>query len=283
MTLLHLKDKNLLAETKRLVNTEREVTTQVLHHLIEIDRRKLYCELKCTSLFDYCVKELGYSEASAQRRIVAARMLAKIPTIERKIESGHLTLSNISLVNQFIKNPEQQAEVLKEVEGLTRKECEKKLFEITGKEELPGDRKKRVSKDKVQVAIVLTDETMKQIEKLKGLLGKDLSMDDLVLFMATEAIKAVEKTKFKQTEKPRKSLSPAKVGRIISASVKRETYKRDQKCTNCGSTHRLNFDHRHPYALGGLSSIENIRILCFHCNQRARMNAGLNYHTKPRF
>lgn len=281
MRLLHLKDKNLLAETKRLVNSEREATTQVLHHLIEIDRRKLYCELKCSSLFDYCVKELGYSEASAQRRIVAARMLAKIPKIEKKIESGELTLSNISLVNQFIKNHEEQVEALKEVEGLTKKECEKKLFRITGKEEVPGDKKKRVSKDKVQVAIVLSDETIKKIEKLKGLLGKNLSMDELVQFMADEAIKTVEKSKFKQTEKPRKTLSPAKVGRPIPASVKRESYKRDQKCTNCGSTHRLNFDHRHPYALGGSSSIENIRILCFHCNQRARMNAGLNY-PRPR-
>jgi hypothetical protein len=282
MTLLHLKDKNLLADTKNLVNSEREATTQILHHLKEIDRRKLYCELKYTSLFEYCVKELGYSEASAQRRIVAARMLAKIPTIEKKIESGRLTLTNISLVNQFLKKPDEQVEALKIVEGLTKKECEKKLFEITGKEELPGDRKRRVSKDKVQVAIVLSDETMGEIEKLKGLLGKDLSMDELIQFMAKEAIRAVEKNKFKQTEKPRKSLSPAKVGRVISASVKREAYKRDQKCTNCGSTHRLNFDHRHPYALGGTSSIENIRILCFHCNQRARMNAGLHYPLRPR-
>ena len=274
-----------MADTKKLVSTEREIKTRVLHHLKEIDRRRLYSDYKFSSLFDYCVRELGYSEASAQRRIVAARMLAEIPEIEEKIEEGSLTLTNISQVNQFYKDAPtaEKIEILKEVEGLTKKECEKKLFELSGKEVKPKEKQKRISENKIQVAIVLTDETMKEIEKLKGLLAKDLSMDQLVQFMAKEAIKAVEKNKFKQTERPRKVLSPAKVGRVISAKVKRETYKRDQKCTNCGSTHRLNFDHRLPYALGGNSESENIRLLCFACNQRARIRAGLKSHPHRKY
>ena len=266
-----------MADTKKLATAEREATTRVLHHLKEIDRRKLYSDYKFTSLFDYCIRELGYSESSAQRRIVAARMLMEIPEIEKRIEDGSLTLSNISQVNQFCKDStiQEKVEILREVEGLTKRECEKKLFELTGKEEIPKEKKKRVSADKVQVAIVLSDDTLNEIEKLKDLLGKDLSMDELVKFMAKEAIKSVEKTKFKQTEKTRPVLSPAKVGRAIPANVKREAYKRDQKCSNCGSTHRLNYDHRHPYAMGGPNSIENIRMLCFNCNQRARIRARL--------
>lgn len=224
------------------------------------------------------MQELGYSEGAAQRRIVAARALAVMPEIEKKIETGTLTLTNISLVNQFIEDPILKREVFKEVENLTKKECEKKLFEITGKEERP-DNSKRISKDKVQVAIVLTDETMAEVEKLKALLGKDMEMNELVQFMVREAIKSVEKSKFKQT-KPRQSLSlrafgpPAKVGRMIPAGVKREVYARDKKCTNCGSTHNLHYDHILPYAMGGPSTKENLRLLCFQCNQRARIKAG---------
>lgn len=102
MKLTHLQDKTLLDDTKILAGVDRETTLKLLHHLKEIDRRKLYSDLKYSSLFNYCIHELGYSEGSAQRRIVAARMMRDIPEIEEKIETGELTLTNISLVNQFI-------------------------------------------------------------------------------------------------------------------------------------------------------------------------------------
>lgn len=278
MKLSHLTDKNLLMDTKNLVGSERDVTLRLLHHLKEIDRRKLYSDCKCSSLFDYCIRELGYSEASAQRRIVAARMLSDIPEIGEKIEKGVLTLTNISLVNQFFKKTHEKREALQEVEGLTKKECEKKLFEIS-KIEIPvKETRQRVAEDKVQVAVVLSDETVNKLDHLKSLLGKDLSMDELIQFMCDVSIKDVEKIKFKQTRS--NSLSPAKVGRVIPSAVKREVYKRDKKCQNCGSAHRLNFDHRYPYSLGGNSDYSNIRLLCFHCNQRSRMRAGLNAQSR---
>jgi hypothetical protein len=280
MKLTHLKDKTLLNDTKMLAGIDRETTLKLLHHLKEIDRRKLYSDLKFSSLFNYCVHELGYSEGSAQRRIVAARMMRDIPEIEEKIEKGKLTLSNISLVNQFIEKPSDRRKVLKAVEGLTKRQCERRLFEITGRELVPEESKKRLSHDKIQVAVVLSDETLAEIEKLKALMGRDISMDELVRFMAKEAIKSVEKNKFKQTQKP-KSLSPVAVGRRIPANMKRDVYKRDQKCVNCGSQHRLNYDHRVPYALSGLTNKENLRLLCFQCNQRARIRAGLQNSPHP--
>lgn len=270
MKLSHITNKILLRDTKNLATAERESTLSILFHLKEIDKRKLYCDLKCTSLFDYCVRELGYSEASALRRIVAARSLEAHPEIASKIKSGRLTLTNISLVNQFIKDPEKQKEILIEVEGLTKKACEKKLFEITGREIDP--KQMRVTKDRT--ALSLPDETIAKIEKLKALLANNLNLEEVIDFAVEEAIKTVEKTKFKQTI-PRKSPSPAVVGRVVPASIKREIYVRDKKCVNCGSTHRLNYDHRIPYALGGETSKENIRLLCFNCNQRARMAAKL--------
>lgn len=277
MRLSHLTDKNLLFDTKNLALSERGATTKILHHLKEIDRRKLFSDVQCSSLFDYCVRELGYSEPSAQRRIVAARMLAEIPEIDKKIEEGALTLSNISQVNQFFKqsSTEDKKRVLEQVEGLSKKHCEKKLFELSGKEVPTKESKKRVSDDSIQVAIVLKDETIKALDHLKALLGQDLSMDDLLQFAVKAAIARVERDKFKQTEKPRTVLSPTKVARVIPASVKREVFQRDKKCVNCGSTHRLNFDHRRPYALGGNNLKENIRLLCFQCNQRSRIRAGL--------
>lgn len=237
--------------------------------------RKLYSDLKYSSLFDYCTRELGYSEGSAQRRIVACRMMKVMPEIEKKIESGALTLTNISQVNQFFKDEEAQKKAFIEIEGKSKKECEKKLFELSGKEVKKDEEKKRISKDKIQVAIVLSDETVALMEEVKRLIGKNLSPDELIQFVFKAAKEKVEKEKFKQTPNP-KSPPPAKVNqRHIQNYIKRQVYQENQKCAQCGSNHRLNYDHSMPFALGGPSSIENIRLLCENCNQRGRIRASL--------
>ena len=58
--------------------------------------------------------------------------------------------------------------------------------------------------------------------------------------------------------------------RYIPADVRREVWVRDQgRCQFrlesgeiCGSTHRLQFDHIHPFALGGESTVSNIHLAC---------------------
>jgi hypothetical protein len=280
MNLKHLTDKSLHIDTIRVVTREREVTSQVLHHIRENDRRKLFSDHHCSSLFAYCVKILGYSESSAQRRIVAARLLSDLPEIESKLEDGTLSLTNVSQANQFfreneIKSLDEKKEILGAIENLTKKQCKKKILEISGNEKPAREAEKRISKDKHKVTLILSDETMEEIEKLKALLGKNLSMDELIKFMAQSAIQKVEKQKFKQTEKP-KSLSPENAKRAVPAAIKREVYKRDQKCLKCGSLNHLNFDHRIHFAMGGRSNMTNVRLLCFSCNQRSRIKMGLH-------
>jgi len=53
----------------------------------------------------------------------------------------------------------------------------------------------------------------------------------------------------------------------ISDVVKLAVYARDDgKCTRCGSSQDLQFDHIIPIAKGGSNSEQNIQILCEHCN-----------------
>jgi hypothetical protein len=269
MDLRHLTDTCLHNDTLILVQKERELTAKILHHLSEIDRRKLYCDFKCSSLFSYCVDKLGYSESSAQRRIAAARLLTQLPEIEKKIESGELNLTGIGQAIHFfqqeeIKTPEEKKEVLKKIEGLGKKGTEKKLREISGKVETP------------KVTISLSEETIKELQKLKDLMGSTESFDQLIHSLTKQAVQKVEKEKFKQVQTPRKPSPAAVESRVPVAEVKREVYLRDNKCcTNCGSTRNLNYDHVRPHALGGKSDAHNIRLLCFSCNQRARVRMRL--------
>ena len=75
-TVSALSDRELLRETRNLVRHERHLQGAVIDHLSEIDARGLYLERGFSSLFDYAVRELGYSDRgrrSAHRRHAAVR------------------------------------------------------------------------------------------------------------------------------------------------------------------------------------------------------------------
>jgi len=77
-----LSDSDLLSQTQLLVAREREVTTELLWHLREVEARRLYAGQGYSSLFDYVRRGLGYCEGSADRRISAMRLLKDLPEIE---------------------------------------------------------------------------------------------------------------------------------------------------------------------------------------------------------
>jgi hypothetical protein len=280
MDLRHLTDKTLLADTKFLASREREITTKMLHHLKEIDKRRLYSDLGFSSLYDYCIRELQFSNSSAHRRIQGARLLADLPLVEEKIENGSLSLTNASLLAPFfkennVKTPSQKMKIIERIENLSSRDCEKELFKISGKTEpYVKDKAQRISQDKIRYTLTLSDETNEVLNDVKDLIEKKLSLDELIRKIAIIAKEKLKKDKFK-LNRPKKTLPAPVVNRVIPASVKREVYLRDQTCTNCGSTKNLQYDHIKPFAMGGNSKVENIRLLCFNCNQRARARMGL--------
>ena len=88
-----LSDRELLRETRNLVRHERHLQGAVIDHLSEIEARGLYLERGFSSLFDYAVRELGYSDAAAARRIGAMRLCTDQPDAREGLRDGSLTLS----------------------------------------------------------------------------------------------------------------------------------------------------------------------------------------------
>ncbi|WP_067711398.1 TerD family protein [Nocardia yamanashiensis] len=55
--------------------------------------------------------------------------------------------------------------------------------------------------------------------------------------------------------------------RAIPQDVKSQVWQRDGgKCTECGSSEYLEFDHIIPWSRGGATSVDNLQILCRRCN-----------------
>ena len=88
-----LSDRELLRETSNLVRHERHLQGAIIDHLAEIKARGLYLQRGFSSLFDYTVRELGYSDAAAARRIGAMRLCADQPDAREGLRDGSLTLS----------------------------------------------------------------------------------------------------------------------------------------------------------------------------------------------
>ena len=88
-----LPDQVLLAHTRSLVLHEQALQLAVLDHLREIQARHLHLRLGFSSLFDYAVHELGYSEGAAWRRIKAMRLCSDTAGTRERLQDGSLTLS----------------------------------------------------------------------------------------------------------------------------------------------------------------------------------------------
>ncbi len=295
-----LTDEQLIFDTRKLIKKEQEIVVEVIAHLEEIERRRLFCDAGHDSLWSYTIGELGYSEAQAHRRIDAMRMSRKVSSVKKGLESGTLNVTCINLGSAFLKAANEQnkninqEDLFLKLEGKSKKEVMTILQEKREELNLPMKQlPKKIVETKsnsgtgdVRLHLTVKKETMDKIKKLKGLLAhKDgnLSIEDLLDKMVDGAIEKAEKEKFainrnassqlKQSTKSAKPLSPGKVkvenSRYIPNDLKRAIYIRDNgKCSNCGSRHGLEIDHKQSFALGGKTALENCRLLCRVCNQR---------------
>ena len=82
-----LPNSELIGRMPSLVRRERGASADVILHLAEIDRRRLYLEQACSSLYTYCLKRLGYSEDEALRRVRVARLARQIPSVLAELQS----------------------------------------------------------------------------------------------------------------------------------------------------------------------------------------------------
>ena len=109
-SLSSLSDTALLTRLPVLVRAERAATAAVVEHLIEIDRRRLFLEQACSSLYAYCIERLGYSEDAAMRRTRVARLAERVPQVLEELRSGAIHLTGLFLLSRHL--TEHNAETL---------------------------------------------------------------------------------------------------------------------------------------------------------------------------
>lgn len=321
MNLNQLKDAELLTQIKTFVQSERDLLVKILHHLREIERRKLFSDLGYKNLFDYALGELKYSEGQANRRIQAMRLLKDLPELETKIASGVLSLSNVQQAQTFFRDvqaaeprrivtPQEKLDVLEKLEGKSVRDAQKELLKINPVQALPKEKERAVTETQSEVRFLMSDKLKAKLEGVRSLLGaKGAMMTYAELFdvMSDLSLSALESKQFgkKRVQEAKTKTSDAfepscqkdtveansksnlispkekalpstsKVNsnndsRYISKALKHQVWQRDKgACSGCGTQRNIQYDHIKPVALGGSTTFENLRLLCFQCNQRA--------------
>jgi len=301
MDLSKISDVELLVRTKAAALREREATLDLLKHLREVELRMLYA-LNYSSLFEYCVGELGYDGGAAHNRIAAMRLLRDFPEFESKAKSGELSMTVMSQIQTFcrkekVKSHERKREIVNAVAGMSSREAQRELLTFSDRPEIHRPEYIRpVSEEFVELRFLADQKMMEDIEKLRAHLGVG-QLQEILRVALHEAAKK-RGTKFLKAEGHQnvsgvESISSsADAGKCdesegvqsipapevkSESKVRREVFRRDGgQCTyysaegkRCNQRARLEFDHIHPKSKQGQFTVSNLRLRCRTHNQWA--------------
>jgi hypothetical protein len=118
-----LSDRELLRHVVALAGGERRATVELIAHLAELDRRKLYRGQGYGSLFSYCTEVLRLSEHATFNRIEAARASRSFPLILDRLRVGAINLSTVRLLAPHL-TTENHERLLAEASGRSKREVE---------------------------------------------------------------------------------------------------------------------------------------------------------------
>ena len=256
-----------------LTRHERKIVAEIISHLQLVSDQKLFLDFKRASLLDYCIKDLGYSESAAIRRIKALKLARCVPQVMEALKKGELTLSQAADAQSLFEKQSQEKrqalpvekklELLEEIKGVGARDSENILRQALN---LPKKSRK--------IVIETNDETFKKWIEFKGrLINKNWSDEKLLDYLLEAESQAVEK-------KQRSALATivatrsSKNQRYVSASLRREIFAKSTHCQwpGCSSIYGLEIDHIRSIKANGQSARENLRLLCKNHNLRSAAN-----------
>ena len=311
--LQRLKSQDLLGNLDSLNEKERKLKVKVLLYLREIDRRRLYLEEGYSSMFDFCVKYLKYSESTAVRRIKAERALGRSKKIINMLLSGEMTVTGLSKIEPICR-PENTEAILERAAGCSCRELDilkarhcpsepepekvRPVFvrtELKIKSEPPdGGRKFTANaegsnflEEKYRLEFSVSAETMNKIKSAKSLLSTKYPNGVKLETLFEELLDNYLEKNDPNGRECDSDININKLDRTryIPQKIKDIVFKRDGgRCSfvgrngrRCNSAWNLQYDHIVPFGKGGDNSPENLRLLCGRHN---RLMAEKEYGTE---
>lgn len=126
-----LSNLQLRVETKKASDEEKNTTLKLLEHLAEVEDRLAYAEYGFSSLWKYVSEELGYSDSQTSERVLAMRLLKKVPESKEALKDGRLNLTIMTKVAYAAKREDSSIpevkDLLEKCEGKSTREVDRLL------------------------------------------------------------------------------------------------------------------------------------------------------------
>ena len=262
---------NLIEQLKECVGRERKIFASVIRLLEQVEETKTYARYGFSSVYKLCTRELLYSEGAAYRRVSAMHLIRRNKSWIEKIETGELSLTNAAKLETALRVAELRSlpvdghALVESVFGLSSKAADRKIEEAGLKPEgkLPA-------------------EIEEKIAQLKVLLGDPrASREELLLFALNEAIASHQPPLgdiAKEVRSPEKRHVPEKLSEANHARSQHTCqFVSPITGVKCDEPFYLENDHIVPFALGGKTEAENLRVLCRTHNLFMASEMGLGW------
>lgn len=265
MESMKLSNEKLITGVLKLVQNERLNLLQVLDYLVEIERRLLYVESGHTSMFNFCTQELKFSSRQASSRNNASRLVNEFKFLRAFIQAGEIHLDTLDFVARVFKkhkvHKEVKIKVLKEIKGISKKKAEVIVYDMLNLDYSRMDRVKRVSKDKLEFTITISNQTLEKFRKVQKIRShKMMTVGELFDYALETTLESIDPERKKIVRVKTKSNS-----RTPSANLKALVWKNASSTCQypgCNEEHFLEVDHIRPIYRGGKTELSNLRLLC---------------------
>jgi 5-methylcytosine-specific restriction endonuclease McrA len=289
----------------------------VIEHLVEMERRRLYLSCSISSLYRYCIERLGYDEDAALKRHRVAKLALRLPRVLVELRAGRLHLTGLFLLAKHLTEGNADA-LLGETRGMSRRQIEELIARWFPRPDVPASieplnatparpggeptvvaqlvlgatpqspaaasstcsrsgkvasgRLEPLSPSRVRVEFTARAELHDKLERARELLSHAVPSGDLgeLFERALDALLEQEIRKRFGAENPRKARKLKPGSRHVPLGIQRAVWARDgSQCTSvdaeghrCGERRFLTIEHRVPFALGGLPTLDNLCLLC---------------------
>ncbi|HYN01849.1 MAG TPA: HNH endonuclease signature motif containing protein [Vicinamibacteria bacterium] len=135
--LTSFSDEDLLRRLSDLLGRSRSDEADLVAHIGEVDRRRLYAREASPSMFAYCTEVLHLSEAEAYLRIAAARAAREHPLLLTLLADGRLHLTAIAKLAPHLTLENREA-LLERAAHRSKREIEELLAELAPRPDAPA-------------------------------------------------------------------------------------------------------------------------------------------------
>ena len=284
-----LSNSELLEGIRVLRIKERKLDRKIVEYISEIETRRLFAEIGYPSVLEWLVKDLGYSESSAYRRVMAARALHTVPDVAMKSEGGSLSWGSLAKEQSAIRSEEKRTgeRVSNETRALMIEKTKNKTLRETDKL-IEAQFPNAVKVQGIQIS--LSEDQLKDLQRVRELKSHShfgASLGEIVSVLVRDYLNQNDplrrevrprEQKQRTTQSSTAAVSPciderskSRKNRVpLSPSTRNfverraeggcEYQSRDGR--RCKSKYQTEVDHIVPAALGGTNDIANLRLFC---------------------